>query len=193
MPPSENWAALWPKPDRVLRLLGIRPGMAIVEFCGHDGYFTVPLAKLVRGNLFVFDVDSEALNRARAEISRSGASVRGWIWDDPEDLAKVLPEPVDVVFMANVMHGVSDKQELARAIWPALNPKGRLIIIDWHRLPRESTTAHGRSLGPAAAMRISPDELCAVIEPAGFRLGNIVDLPPYHYGATLLKQISDKK
>lgn len=167
--------------------------MTIVEFCGHDGYFTAPLAKLVRGNLFVFDVDPEALNLVRAEISRSGASVRGWIWDDPEDLAEVLPEPVNVVFMANVMHGVSDKLELARAIWPALNPKGRLIVIDCHRLTHESTAVHGRPRGPGAAMRISPDELCAAIEPAGFRLGKVIDLPPYHYGAIFLKQISDKK
>jgi ubiquinone/menaquinone biosynthesis C-methylase UbiE len=112
MTQPENWLALWPHPEQVLRSLGIQPGMAVVEFCCNDGYFTAPLAKLVGGNLYVFDIDPEVLGRARAEATRAGASVRGWIWDDTEDLARVLPEAVDFVLMANALNGVSDKPEV---------------------------------------------------------------------------------
>jgi hypothetical protein len=32
-------------------------------------------------------------------------------------------------------------------------------------------------------MRMSPQAIVAVVEPAGFRLARIVELPPYHYAA----------
>jgi ubiquinone/menaquinone biosynthesis C-methylase UbiE len=163
--------------------------MAVVDFCCSNGYFTMPLAKLVGGNLFAFDIDPEMLNRTRAALTRSSASVRGWICDDTENLAGVLPEPVDVVFMANVLHCVSDKQGLGRTVSSALNPDGRFAVIDWHQLPRESTTVHGQPCGPATETRMSPDEVRAVIEPAALELGDVVDLPPYHYGAIFHKAI----
>lgn len=36
---------------------------------------------------------------------------------------------------------------------------------------------------PASAMRMSPQAVQAVIEPAGFQLEQVVELSPYHYGA----------
>lgn len=31
-------------------------------------------------------------------------------------------------------------------------------------------------------MRMEPDEVARTVEPAGLRLAQIVELPPYHYG-----------
>jgi ubiquinone/menaquinone biosynthesis C-methylase UbiE len=193
MAQPKNWLALWPHPERVVRSLGIRPGMTVVEFCCNNGYFTVPLAKLVGGNLYVFDIDPEVLGRARAEVTRAGASVRGWIWDDTEDLARVLPNAVDVVFMANALNSVSDKPELARTVSSALKPNGRFAVIDWHQLPRERTTVHGQPCGPVTETRISPDEIRVAVEPAGFALSDVVELPPYHYGVVFHKIDSEKR
>jgi hypothetical protein len=36
-------------------------------------------------------------------------------------------------------------------------------------------------------MRISQEQVRAVVEPAGFRLDQLVELPPYHYGAIFKK------
>ena len=146
----ETWAALWPDPDRVLRSLGIRPGMVVAEFCCNNGYFTAPLAKLVEGNLFVFDIDPEMLRRARAEVERTGATVRGWIWDDTERLAEVLPEMVDFVFMASALLGVSDKEDLATTVWSALKHDGRFAMINWYPLTSRPNETRDRLRGRRA-------------------------------------------
>lgn len=172
-----NPSVPWPDPDHVLRTLGFRPGMTVLEFCCNDGFFTVPLARAVAGNLFVFDVDIEALDRTRAAFTRAGNSARGWIWDDPENLAKVLPEPVDAVFMADVLHAVSDKQDLVKAISPTLKPNGRLAVVG-----RNSSLG-----GLARAQHASPEDIHATIGPVGFGLGEVLDLSPHHYGAVFNK------
>lgn len=173
--------------NKTIRSLGFRPGMTVLDFCCNDGRFTTALAMAVVGNLFVFDVDPDALNRTRAELTRVGASARGWIWDDPEDLAKVLPEPVDAVLMANVLHSVSDKQALARAIASTLKPKGQLAVIDWPLVPQGRLPSLKPRSRPIVKARISPDDINAAFGPAGFGLSKVVDFSPHQFGAVLDK------
>lgn len=187
MTQPETWAAVFPDPDQVLQSLGITPKMTGVDLCCGEGYFTAPLAKLVGGRLYVLDIDPEILLRARAEVARIGATVRGWICDDPERLAEVLPEMVDFVLMANALHGVSDKEGLAKTVWSALKHDGRFAMINWHPLTSKPSTIRDHPRGPAPATRISPEQLRAVVEPAGFDLSKVVELPPYHYGAIFKK------
>jgi predicted methyltransferase len=72
---------------------------------------------------------------------------------------------------------------MARAVAAVLKPGGRFAIVNWHSLPRERTAVLGKPRGPRTEMRMSPDDVRSAVEPAGFVLERIVDLPPYHYGA----------
>jgi hypothetical protein len=64
-----------------------------------------------------------------------------------------------------------------------LRRQGLFAVVNWHPAGREDTPVLGQPRGPNAATRMSPQSVAAVVEPAGFRLVRIVDLPPYHYGA----------
>jgi predicted methyltransferase len=68
-----------------------------------------------------------------------------------------------------------------------LKPGGLFAIVNWHRLPREQTTVLDKPRGPNTEMRMSPDDVRPVVEPAGFRLADLVELPPYHYGVVFQK------
>ena len=57
------------------------------------------------------------------------------------------------------------------------------IIVNWHPLAREQTQMLDLPRGPKTEMRISADQLGAVVAPAGFVLAEVVEIPPYHYGA----------
>ena len=183
MPDREWWSALWPHPEATLKALGVTPEMAVLDLCCGDGYFTAPLAKIVGGKVYALDLDCAMLEAAKAEVARQGASVRQWICADAVALASHLAEPVDYVLIANTFHGVPDQRGLARAVRAVLRRQGLFCIVNWYPAEREDTPVLGQPRGPKAETRMSPQSVAAVVEPAGFRLIRIVELPPYHYGA----------
>ena len=183
MPDRDWWSALWPDPEGVLRRIGVRPGMAVLDLCCGDGYFTARLAKIVGGHVYALDLDPGMIEQARVETARLGAAVRQWIVADARLMAKLVPEKVDYVLIANTFHGVPDQPGLARAVADVLGPEGLFAIVNWHPIPRERTPVLDRPRGPKTEMRMAPETARAVVEPAGFRLARVVELPPYHYGA----------
>lgn len=183
MPDRDWWAALWPDPEATLRALGVTADMTVLDLCCGDGWFTAPLAGLTSGRCYGLDLDPDMLAGARDEVARAGASVAGWIAGDARDLPALLPGKVDFVLIANTFHGVPEQPAMAKAVAAVLKPGGRFAIVNWHARPREETPVLGQPRGPKTGMRMTPEQTRAVVEPAGFTLDEIVDLPPYHYGA----------
>jgi predicted methyltransferase len=182
MPDRDWWAALWPDPTGTLHWLGIRPGMTVVDLCCGDGYFTAPLAKIVDGRVYALDIDQQMLDRARIEVAQQGAFVAEWICADARYVAMLILERVDYVLMANTFHGVPDQTGLAHAVAKVLKLGGEFAVVNWHPLPRDQTTVLGKPRGPRTEMRMPPERVRAVVEPAGFQFVHVVELPPYHYG-----------
>lgn len=183
MPDRDWWSALWPDPEGVVRSLGLVPGMVVVDLCCGDGYFTAPLARVVGGKVYGVDIDADMVTQTRAELERSGTKVLDLFCADARDLPELLPGKVDYVLVANTFHGVPEKTVMARAVAAALNPSGQFAIVNWHPLPRERTVVLDKPRGPKTEMRMSPDDVRLVVEPVGFTLERVVELPPFHYGA----------
>ena len=182
MPDPDWWQALWPDPEGVIRTLGVRPGMAVLDLCCGDGYFTAALARQVEGGQILgFDLDERMLAAAASECA--GLENCCFLQGDAVALHRLLPEPVDYCLMANTFHGVPEQTALAREIARVLEPGGLFAVVNWHARPREETPVLGQARGPRTELRMTPEQVCAVIEPAGFRLQQVIDLPPYHYGA----------
>lgn len=183
MPDRDWWSVLWPRPAQTLKALGIEPRMTVLDLCCGDGYFTAPLANLVQGKVIALDLDCEMLELAKLEVARQDAIVRQWLCVDAMALAEHVAEAVDCVLMANTFHGVLDQIGLARAVHSVLLPQGLFAIVNWYPSRREDTPVLGEPRGPKAEMRMSPHAVAAAVEPVGFKLAQIVELPPYHYGA----------
>ncbi len=186
MPDRNWWHALWPDPDGVIKELGIEPEMTVIDLgCGY-GYFTAAIARQVGpGRVVGFDLDSEMLEQAQAACE--GMANCDWLLGDAMELSRLLGAPADYVLIANTFHGVPDKTALAREVAMALKPGGRFAIVNWYPLPREETTVLGQPRGPSTELRMSPEQTRAVVEPAGFKLDTLVELPPYHYGAIFVR------
>jgi SAM-dependent methyltransferase len=183
MPSRDWWAALWPDPSGVLRSLGVGPAIAVLDLCCGDGYFTAPLAKIAGARVYALDLDPAMIEQARAEADRRGVSVLKWITADAVQLTEFVFEQVDFVLLADTFHGVPDQSCLVNAVAKALKPEGLFAIVNWRPLPRERTTVFDQPRGPPSDMRMAPETVQAVVEPAGFHLARLVNLPPYHYGA----------
>jgi ubiquinone/menaquinone biosynthesis C-methylase UbiE len=186
MPDPGWWEALWPHPARVLSDVGIRPGMDVVDLCCGDGWFTLPLAKLVR-SVVAIDIDGALLEAAKVRTAeRGGASNCRFVEADAYDIGKAVQDPVDHVFLANAFHGVPDKPRLASAVRDALKPGGAFSIVSWYARPREETPVLGEPRGPATELRMTPQQTIAEVLPSGLRHVRTVDVSPYHYAAVFV-------
>jgi ubiquinone/menaquinone biosynthesis C-methylase UbiE len=186
MPDPGWWEALWPDPAKVLGEVGIGPGMDVVDLCCGDGWFTWPLARLVR-KVSAIDIDAALLRAAKLRMERGGAANCAFVEADAYDIGKVAPGPMDHVFLANVFHGVTDRPRLARAVRGVLKPGGAFSIVNWHARPREETPVLGQPRGPASELRMTPEQTIAAVEPGGLSHVRTVEVSPYHYAAVFEK------
>ena len=187
MPTAGWWEALWPDPAMVLKQVGIRAGMTVIDLCCGDGWFTLQIAKTV-SHVVAIDIDRKLLDLAKLRVAESGFTNCDFVEGNAYDIAELVPQPVDFVFLANAFHGVPEPTCLARAVANTLvKPGGRFAIVNWYARPREETTILGEPRGPLTEIRITPEATVTAVEPGGFRLDRIVELPPYHYGAIFEK------
>jgi SAM-dependent methyltransferase len=187
MPTAGWWEALWPDPARVIRDVGVAPGMTVVDLCSGDGWFTLQLAKIARA-VIAIDIDGKLLETARVRLAESGLANCMLIEANAYDIAQVVRDRVDHVFLANAFHGVPDKPRLARAVHDVLKPGGLFAVVNWHARPREETTVLGEPRGPATELRITPEETIAAVQPGGLAFQRQIEVRPYHYAAVLKRR-----
>ena len=187
MPTAGWWEALWPDPAGVLRSVGIKPGMEVIDLCSGDGWFTLQIAKIAR-HVVAIDIDRDLLEIARQRLSESGITNCDYVAGDAYKISELWRAPVDFVFMANAFHGVPDKPRLARSVRDALKPSGHFAIVNWHPRPREETTILGEPRGPRTALRMAPDQTIEATQVDGLKFVKLVDVPPYHYGVLLERE-----
>jgi ubiquinone/menaquinone biosynthesis C-methylase UbiE len=186
MPDRDWWSVLWPNPESVVNTLGIQPGMTVIDLgCGY-GYFTPAIAKKIAPAIVMgFDLDPDMLEQAK--IACRGLTNCSWQLGDAMELSQLVQQRVDYVLLANTLHGVPDKQTLASEIAAILKPGGRVGIINWHHLPRETTIILNQARGPATELRLSPEQTRILFAAAGFQQETVIELPPYHYGMIFSK------
>lgn len=189
MPTAGWWEALWPDPGGVVAAVGVKPGMEVIDLCSGDGWFTLPIAQIAR-HVIAIDIDPNLLEVARHRLTESGVTNCDVVTGDAYELAKLVPEPADFVFMANAFHGVPDRPRLARAVRASLKPGGLFAIVNWHQRPREETIILGEPRGPTTELRLSPQETIEAFESSGLTLAHLIEVPPYHYGAVFEKPLA---
>jgi ubiquinone/menaquinone biosynthesis C-methylase UbiE len=182
MPTAGWWEALWPDPAGVLAAVGIKPGMDVIDLCSGDGWFTLQIAKIAR-HVTAIDIDPHLLDVARHRLAENGMTNCDFVAGDAYALADLMSASVDFVFMANAFHGVPDRPRLARAVRETLKSNGRLAIVNWHQRPREETVILGEPRGPKTKLRLLPDQTINAVEAGGMKFADLVEIPPYHYGA----------
>ncbi len=191
MPDRDWWQALWPDPQAVLRALDMAPGMQIVDLCCGYGLFTPAICQWVYPGLtWAVDLNQALLYQAENACSnnKNFRSILG----DARNLPELINTSIDFVFIANTFHGVPDKTALARAVRVVLNATGRFAIINWYPQPREKTTVLGQPRGPETRLRMQPEEVRDIVEPAGFKQQQCLDVGPYHYASIFQKTTSSQ-
>ena len=111
----------------------------------------VQIAKIA-GHVLAVDIDAKLLDSAKVRLSESGMTNSELVAGDAYNVAKLVPQRADFVFLANAFHGVPERTRLAHGAAEALKADGHFAIVNWHARPREETTILGEPRGPATEL-----------------------------------------
>lgn len=182
MPDAAIWDTFF-DPDVVLKKSGLTSDCPnLVEFgCGY-GTFTLPAARLIHGLVHSFDIDKAMTSRVERSAKQQGINnIRCVARDFISDGTGLDNASMDHAMVFNILHN-EDPSSLLREAHRVLKTAGTLGVIHW--IPDPSTPR-----GPPMEIRPSPDQCIQWAADVGFSLlGNVIALPPYHYGLRFSKQ-----
>ena len=155
--------------ERVMGLLGVKPGLAVADIGAGSGYYTVRLARRIgpKGHVFAEDVVPDYLERLAGRVRSEGLTgtvtlVRG----EPHD-PRLAPGSLDLALLVHMYHEVQQPYGLLWNLRPALKPGAKVAIID----ARKQTEVHGTP----------PDLLRCELAAVGYRQTAFYDLQESTY------------
>lgn len=148
--------------------------------CG-VGNYSIPLArKLGPGTRIVgFDLWAEGVEKLNETARKEGLDWLSAARAEAGNLAPLSDNSVDILFMATVLHDLAERKDEAEALAEAarvLRPGGTLGVVEFKKI--ESNP------GPPLSIRLSPEEVEALVTPHGFTLRSVTSLGPITYVST---------
>ena len=160
------------KPDEILETLALQLGQNVADIGAGGGYFSLRFAEAVGegGRVFAVDTDPEFLEFIRDSAKEKRLDNVETVLVTKDSLT--LPERnLDLVFMRNVTHHISNRVEYFRKLKPFLKPEGRIAIIEYRHGGRFSFR---RMFGHYVPRGIIVDEM----KEAGYQLREDLDFLP---------------
>ena len=121
----------WQKPAQVIRALALPPGASVADIGAGTGYYTFRISPLVpEGRVLAVDIQPEMLD----EIAERTATRRV---DNVVPVLGTEADPgleensVDVALIVDAYHEFSYPREMMVAIWKALRPGGRVVLVEF--------------------------------------------------------------
>lgn len=168
--------------DLILSALQINSQISnMVEIGSGYGTFTLPAARLIKGTLYAFDIESDMINYLKEKLSNH--QIDNVILRQCDVLMQTTGLPdnsVDYVMLFNILHHVSPTDFLNES-YRILKQNGKIGIIHWR-----SDVSTPR--GPDLNIRPKPEQLIEMIDDKKFFIArNPFVLEPYHYGLIISK------
>ncbi|MBA2115956.1 class I SAM-dependent methyltransferase [Bremerella alba] len=158
----------------IVQRLKLSPGDRIADIGTGTGLFVEPFSQAVgeQGWVYALDIAPKFVERVEklAEI-RSLNNVTPVLCS--KDDIRLAPGSINAAFICDVYHHFEYPQQSLASIHKALAPGGKLVVIDFNRVPGESrewTLNH---------VRAGKEVFRAEIEKAGFRLVGEVEVPSF--------------
>lgn len=128
------------KRDAIVAALGLAPGMHVADFGSGTGLFVAPISRALgpSGKLYAIDIVPTFLDHLRELVAAEQLANVEVVRADAHDPG-LAPGSVDLVFMCDVYHHVEYPSEVLPKLRAALRAGGRLVMIDFRRVPGETS------------------------------------------------------
>jgi ubiquinone/menaquinone biosynthesis C-methylase UbiE len=136
----------------ILQEMKIKKGDTLIDFGCGIGYFSIPALDFVgeKGIVIAVDISEEMLQEL---VKRSGYRQNLKIIHGDS----IIGLKADIILLSMVLHEIDNPKEFLQTCFKALNPNGRLIIIDWQKKETET-------MGPPIHERLSKEEVLQLIK-----------------------------
>ena len=133
--------------EKVMDLLGVRPGMTVADIGAGNGYYTIRLAKRVgpEGRVLAEDIVPAYVSRLRGRVAAEGLPNVNVTLGAPHD-PRLPTGEADLALLMHMYHEVEQPFGLLWHLHAALKPGGRVAVVDMNR----PTNRHGT---PPALLR----------------------------------------
>lgn len=117
--------------DLLIANLPLADNAVVADIGAGTGYFSFPVAKRVpSGHVIAVDIQEEMLGIIEARKTQTGVSNIQTVLGST--ISPNLPaETVDLAFIVDAYHEFSHPLEMSQAIYAALKPGGRLVLIEY--------------------------------------------------------------
>jgi ubiquinone/menaquinone biosynthesis C-methylase UbiE len=158
----------------LLTNLGLRSGMTICDMGCGNGFYSLPLAKLVgpTGRILAVDIQPEMLVMLRARMEQEGI-------DNVTPILGSLHNPrlpagsADLVLLVDVYHEFSHPEQMLAAMREALKPDGLLALVEFR--------AEDAKVPIQPLHKMSKEQIMKELPANGFRLVKQFDKLPWQH------------
>jgi arsenite methyltransferase len=121
------------KPEEILKTLALKQGQKIADIGAGGGYFSLKFADAVgkQGAVYAVDTDPGKIEFIRKNAAEKGLDNIHMILASRE--SPNLPEKIDLIFLRNVYHHISNRVEYFTKLKESLRPDGRIAIVEHNR------------------------------------------------------------
>ncbi len=163
----------WQKPDEVIAIMGIEPGMTVADIGPGTGYLEPYLATAVgtEGRVLALDAEPNMIayleKRAKNE-DWTNVEARLVEFSDP----KVTQGEVARVVVVNTWHHIRDREIYGAKVFAGLQPGGSITVVEYTMEVDD---------GPPMEIRLKPEQVVAELKAAGFEAEVIEESLPRQY------------
>ena len=151
--------------EKIVAACGLKPGLVVADVGAGTGLFTRLFAPKVgpTGKVIAVDIAQKFLDHIATTCKEAGiTNVETRLCK--ADSVELPAASVDVVFICDTYHHFEFPFRTMASIHAALKPGGRVVLVDFHRIPgksREWVIGH---------VRVGRDVVIKEVESCGFKL-----------------------
>ncbi|MBI2895056.1 MAG: class I SAM-dependent methyltransferase [Deltaproteobacteria bacterium] len=163
----------WQKPQEVIALMGIEPGMTVADLGAGTGYFLGHLSRAVgeHGKVLALDIEPAMIEYIRERARRehlANVEARLVTTDDPS----LATGEAHRILVVNTWHHIPYRTVYSRKLARGLARGGAVFVVDF---------THEARIGPPPHARVAPPDVESELSAGGLEARTIEEPLPEQY------------